>query len=119
SRVPSASPTAHRAPRAAVPRAAARPHGVARRVPATGAYGVQLGAFRSGTHAAMRHWEVLVAHDARLLRGLHPRVSALRTKAGRLYRLQVRGLTDTRAALICRHLRARAEPCIVLRPHGH
>ena len=93
-------------------------HRVVRHERTAGAYGVQLGAFRSGAAAALRHWRVLVARDVHLLRGLHPRVSPLRTKAGRLYRLQVRGLSRARAALICRRLRAQAQSCIVVRPHG-
>ncbi len=93
-------------------------HRVVRHERTAGAYGVQLGAFRSGASAALRHWRALVARDGHLLRGLHPRVSPLRTKAGRLYRLQVRGLSRARAALICRRLRAQAQSCIVVRPHG-
>ena len=95
------------------------PHRVAATPPrarSAGDYGVQLGAFRSGSHAALRHWQALVVRNRSLLRGLHPRVSPLRTKTGRLYRLQARGLTRAHAALICRRLRAHAQPCIVLRP---
>ncbi|HUY84177.1 MAG TPA: hypothetical protein VMU86_06355 [Steroidobacteraceae bacterium] len=97
----------------AVPRAAAR------RSPARGGYGVQLGAFRAGKAAALRHWRVLLEHDRATLRGLHPRVSPLRTSSGRWVRLQVRGLTAARAAAICRRLRVRSPPCIVLKPARH
>lgn len=113
-----ASTEPRRVPRTVSHRVATRPHGVARRGRAATDYGVQLGAFRSGEHAALRHWHALVARDSRLLRGLRPRVSRVGTKAGRLYRLQVHGLSAARAALICRRLRAHAQPCIVLRPSG-
>ena len=121
-----AAPVAAAMPRpSSVPRSAhpAVPHRTrspiaARHQRIAGAYGIQLGAFRSGTSAALHHWRVLVARDPSLLRGLHPRVSPLRTRAGRLYRLQVHGLGAAQAALICRRLRVHAQPCIVLRPHG-
>ncbi len=108
------------APAAAHPAAAHRTtaHRAVRHERSGGAYWVQLGAFRSGTAAALRHWRVIAARDRRLLRGLHPRVSPLHTKTGRLYRLQVHGLSAARAALICRRLHAHAQACIVLRPQG-
>lgn len=113
------APSAARSAHHAVPhRAAARPHPTGRRARAAGGYGVQLGAFSSGERAALRHWHGLVARDPGLWHGLHPRTSALRTKTGRLVRLQVRGLSRARAASICRRLHAHAEACIVLRPQG-
>ncbi|NNM61625.1 MAG: hypothetical protein HKM03_05595 [Steroidobacteraceae bacterium] len=41
---------------------------------------------------------------------------AVTTAAGRLYRLQVEGLSAARAAAICRGLKARGQACMVLRP---
>ncbi|HVC01390.1 MAG TPA: hypothetical protein VND80_04205 [Steroidobacteraceae bacterium] len=83
---------------------------------ASGHHGVQLGAFKSGKAAALRHWRVLVTQDRTLLRGLRPRVVAARTAVGRLDRLQVEGLSAARATAICRRLHARSQPCVVLAP---
>jgi len=81
-----------------------------------GGYAIQLGAFKSGASAAYRRWRVLSAHDRAILHGLKPVVRATKTRAGRLYRLQVAGLSAARARSVCRRLKANAQPCVVLAP---
>ncbi len=86
---------------------------------AGGGYGVQLGAFKTGEAAAMKHWRALVARHRAELGGLKPRVSAIKTAAGRLYRLQAGGLSAARARSLCRRLKQQSQPCIVLRMSAH
>jgi cell division protein FtsN len=84
--------------------------------PAAGSYGVQLGAFTSGTKTADRHWARLTKKYPSVLQGLTPKVRSSKTAKGHLYRLQVAGLTRSGADSICRHLKAKGDSCIVLRP---
>ncbi|MDE2349630.1 MAG: SPOR domain-containing protein, partial [Gammaproteobacteria bacterium] len=84
-----------------------------------GGYGVQLGAFKTGEAAAMKHWHVLVARHHAELGGLKPHISATSTAAGRLYRLQAGGLSAARARSLCRTLKRQSQPCIVLRMTAH
>ncbi len=104
---------------APVARASAR-HTHATKVAIAGAYGVQLGAFKSGAAAANRHWKMLAKKYASLLHGLSPSVHATKTGAGHVYRLQVAGLSAARARAVCQRLKAKGQACIVLRPaHKH
>jgi len=93
---------------------APRPH--AKTSALRGGYAIQLGAFKSGAAAAYRRWRVLFAHDRAILHGLKPVVRATKTRAGRLYRLQVAGLSASRARSVCRRLKAHSQPCVVLAP---
>ncbi len=106
--------TARHAPKARVTRATrkAAPGGGS----TGGGYGVQLGAYKSGAAAANKRWRVLRARYGSVLRGLQPHVRATKTSSGRLYRLQVEGLSAARAHAICKRLKANAQPCIVLPP---
>jgi hypothetical protein len=79
-----------------------------------GSYAVQLGAFKSGPAAATRRWERLQKAYPHLLAGLTSRVAPKKAGAGHLYRLQVTGLTETRARTICKSLRAKSQACVVV-----
>jgi cell division protein FtsN len=83
---------------------------------APGAYAVQLGAFKSGAGAADRRWTHLQKEYPELLAGLSSKVVPKKTSTGTLYRLQAVGATEKRAHAICKHLKAKSQPCIVLRP---
>lgn len=81
-----------------------------------GKYAVQLGAFKSGKAAAERRWARLRKENPRLLTGLSSRVVARKTAGGTLYRLQAVGLSEARAERICKSLKARSQPCVIVRP---
>ncbi len=83
---------------------------------ASGQYGVQLGAFKTGEAAANRLWEKLSGKYPRLFGGLSPRVSPREVATGTLYRLQVVNLSDKRANALCKSLKAHSQACEVLRP---
>jgi cell division protein FtsN len=86
---------------------------------ASGAYGVQLGAFKSGAAAAHARWARLQKDYPSVLAGLSSKVSPKRTATGNLYRLQATGLTEKHARAICSSLAAKSQPCVVVAPdHG-
>ena len=108
------APAVAAAPRAS--RAPVHPHTRPRRDETRGGgYGVQLGAFKSGEAAAMKHWHVLAVRYRTDLHGLKPHVTATKTAAGRLYRLQAGGLSAARARTVCAHLKRGRQPCMVIR----
>jgi len=82
----------------------------------TNAYGVQLGAFKSGADAAQRRWERLNKEYPKLLTGLSPTVVPRKTKSGTLYRLRALGLDEQRALAICKSLKVKSQPCVMIRP---
>jgi len=84
--------------------------------PGTGAYGVQLGAFKSGADAANKRWVNLSAKYPKVLGDLSPQVSPRPGAAGTLYRLQVVNLSAKRARAICKSLKSHAQACVVLPP---
>jgi len=81
-----------------------------------GPYGVQLGAFKSGTKAARERWAHLQHEYPNLLAGLSPKVLPKKTAEGSLYRLQADGLTARHAHALCTALRAKSQPCMVVTP---
>ena len=84
--------------------------------PKSGAYGIQLGAFKSSADAANQRWQRLQKSYPKLLAGLAPNVSPRKTAGGTLYRLQVAGLTGKRAHAICKSLQAKSQACVIIRP---
>jgi cell division protein FtsN len=82
---------------------------------AAGDYALQLGAFRSGSAAANKRWEHLQKEYPSLLAGLNSKVVPKKTASGTLYRLQTAGLTEHHARKICKDLKAKSQPCIVIR----
>lgn len=110
-----AKPEVSEPPEAAAPKGGIR-KGAKPAVGGAGAYGLQLGAFKSGKAAAMKHWKVLEKKYPSALHGLKPSVHATKTAAGQVYRLQVAGLTAARAHSICRGLNAKKQSCLVLPP---
>lgn len=86
---------------------------------ASGSYGVQLGAFKSGPAAAGEHWTHLQKEYPSLLAGLSSKVVPKKTDEGHLYRLQAVGLSEKRAREVCKALKAKSQPCVVIPPsHG-
>jgi cell division protein FtsN len=84
-----------------------------------GSYGVQLGAFKSGAPAAHERWSRLQKEYPKLLAGLSSKVSPKQTTSGKLYRLQVVGMTAAHARDLCHALKAKSQACVVLPPaHG-
>jgi cell division protein FtsN len=84
-----------------------------------GSYGVQLGAFKSGAPAAHERWSRLQKQYPKLLAGLSSKVSPKTTSNGKLYRLQVLGMTQEHARDLCHALKAKSQACVVLPPaHG-
>jgi cell division septation protein DedD len=81
-----------------------------------GSYGIQLGAFKSGADAANQRWAKLEKEYPKLLSGLSPKVSPKKGASGKLYRLQVASLSETRANSICKTLKAHSQACVLLRP---
>jgi hypothetical protein len=84
--------------------------------PSSGHYAVQLGAFKSGTAAANKRWERLQKEYPKLLAGLSSKVIAKKTPSGTLYRLQAVGVTELHARHICKDLKARSQPCVIVPP---
>jgi cell division protein FtsN len=102
---------------------AAAPTAAPKRAPAKtavagagGTYGVQLGAFSSGSKAADKRWAVLARKYPALLGTLTPKVRKTGTAKGQLYRLQVTGLERASALSICKQLKAKGDHCVVLKP---
>jgi len=85
---------------------------------ASGSYAVQLGAFKSGSSAATHRFAELQKKYPAALSGLAPKISPAQGSAGTLYRLQVVHLSESRAASICKTLKAHSTPCVLLHP-GH
>jgi hypothetical protein len=83
---------------------------------AGGSYGVQLGAYTSGTKTADKHWAALAKKYPSILHDLTPKVRKTKTAKGNLYRLQVTGLSRANAASICKGLKAKGPSCVVLQP---
>jgi cell division protein FtsN len=81
-----------------------------------GSYGIQLGAFKSGSDAANKRWARLDQQYPQLLSGLSPKVSPKKGATGTLYRLQVAGLTEKRAHAICKTLKAQRQACVLIHP---
>ncbi len=81
-----------------------------------GAYGVQLGAFKSGADAAKQRWAALEKQYPKVLSGLSPKVSPKREASGTLYRLQVANLSEQRANSICKALKAGSQACVLIHP---
>jgi cell division protein FtsN len=84
--------------------------------PATGPYGVQLGAFKSGADAANRRWTHLQKEYPKLLAGLSSKVVPKQTASGTVYRLQAFGATEKHARNICKSLKAKSQACMVVQP---
>jgi cell division protein FtsN len=118
---PSAQPPAA-PPKTAAPKIASSP--AAAKAPAgssapgatkpQGSYGVQLGAFKSGSDAANKRWAKLEKEYPKVLSGLSPKVSPKKGASGTLYRLQVVGLTEKRANAICKALKAHTQACVLI-----
>jgi SPOR domain len=98
----SMAPTPHQLPAPAVKQA-------------EGSYAVQLGAFRSGSAAANKQWERLQKEYPKLLAGLTPKVVPRKTASGTLYRLQAVGASESHARKICKDLKAKSQPCVIVR----
>jgi cell division protein FtsN len=97
------------------PSSAASPTGSA--VPVSkGDFAVQLGAFKSGTEAADKRWAHLQREYPKLLAGLSFKVVTKNNASGTLYRLQAVGLSEAHAREICKILKAKSQPCVVVRP---
>jgi cell division protein FtsN len=79
-----------------------------------GSYGIQLGAFKSGSDAANKRWAKLDKEYPQLLSGLSPKVSPKKGASGMLYRLQVAGLTEKRAHAICKTLKTHSQACVLI-----
>jgi cell division protein FtsN len=82
----------------------------------SGAYGVQLGAFKSGSAAANARWIQLQKMYPSALAGLTPKVSPGKGSSGILYRLQVANLSESRATSICQTLKTHSQACVLLHP---
>ena len=111
------APVVKPAPSAAMQPAPSPPAAVSAKA-ATGSYGVQLGAFKSGSAAAKEHFAELQKQYPSALSGLSPKVSSAKANSGTLYRLQVVNLSEARATAICGTLKAHSQACVLLRP-GH
>jgi cell division protein FtsN len=98
---------------------ASSPPSAAKPAAQTGSYGVQLGAFKSGADAAHRRWAHLNKEYPKILSGLTPTVSPLKSSSGTLYRLQAMGLTEKHASSICKSLKSKSQGCILLHPTHH
>jgi cell division protein FtsN len=118
---------AMQAPKPAVPKAAApkspalksaaqstHAAGESHAAKSQGAYGIQLGAFKSGADAANKRWSKLEKEYPKLLSGLSPKVSPKKGASGTLYRLQVVSLSEKRANAICKDLKAHSQACVVI-----
>ena len=113
--VPAETPSAPPPKPAAAMKPAAAPKSSAP-AKSEGHYAVQLGAFKSGADAAHHHWAKLDQEYPKLLTGLSPTVSPKKGASGTLYRLQVAGLSETRANSICKTLKAHSQACALIHP---
>jgi cell division protein FtsN len=113
---PPAPPPAAKSGTAPTPPAPTHAHHAAPNVKeAAGDYALQLGAFRSGSAAANKRWGRLQKEYPDLLAGLNSKVVPKKTASGTLYRLQTAGLTESHARKICKDLKAKSQPCIIVR----
>jgi len=101
---------------AAAPKAPAASSARAAPAKSSGAYGIQLGAFKSGADVANKRWAKLEKEYPKLLSGLSPKVAPKKAASGTLYRLQVASLSETRANSICKTLKAHSEACVLMHP---
>ena len=85
---------------------------------ATGAYGIQLGAFKS-SDTADRRWARLQKKYPPVLAGLTHKVVQTKSSKGTVYRLQAFGVTEKHARSICSQLKAKSQACIVVKPPRH
>ena len=115
---PAATEPAAAKPAAATPATKAKVHAEKSQAAHRSAdrYGVQLGAFTSGSAAAHKRWSQLSKKYPTILAGLTPRVPAHKTASGHVYRLEVRGLTKLKAREICKSLKTKSQPCVILHP---
>ena len=113
--LPPAAPKPGSAMKAAAPKPAT-PQPAASNSKSQGAYGVQLGAFKSGADAANQRWAALEKQYPKVLIGLSPKVSPKRGTSGTLYRLQVASLSEQRANSICKALKAGSQACVLIHP---
>jgi len=97
----------------APPAPAPKPHAAA---DASGAYGVQLGAFKTGADAANEYWAKLEKEYPKLLSDLKPKVAPQKGSSGTLYRLQAVNLSEKRAESLCQALKSHSQGCFVLHP---
>jgi cell division septation protein DedD len=102
--------------KAAAPKGSAASSAHAAPPKSSGAYGIQLGAFKSGADVANKRWAKLEKEYPKLLSGLSPKVSPKKGASGTLYRLQVASLSETRANSICKTLKAHSEACVLMHP---
>jgi cell division protein FtsN len=114
-----APPAGSAAPSTSAPAQPAATAGAARAPAPTanGAYGIQLGAFKSGSDAADRRWARLQKQYPTLLAGLTHKVIQTKSSKGTVYRLQAFGVGEKHANNICRKLKAKSQACIVISPH--
>jgi cell division protein FtsN len=113
-------PAAQPATRAAPPAMAAKPPTMkASSKSGSALYGIQLGAFKSSADAANQRWAHLDKEYPKLLTGLSPTVAPKKSASGRLYRLQVTGLTEKHARAICKTLKAKSQGCVLIHPVRH
>lgn len=110
----SSPPASASAPAPPAPKATRR--GSAAPASGEGRYAIQLGAFKSGTTAANKRWARLKKEYPKLLAGLSPKVVPKKSAGGTLYRLQAVGVTERHARNICKSLRSKSQPCVVVRP---
>ena len=101
-----------------VPTKPAAPSPMPRTAASPGSYGVQLGAFKSGSSAANERWALLQKKYPGALAGLAPKVAPGKSSTGTLYRLQVANLSEKRATAICATLKTHSDACVLLHP-GH
>jgi cell division protein FtsN len=114
-----AAPAPASKPAAAAPKTAAAPATAAAKhaaINTAGAYGVQLGAYKSGADAANRRWAKLQKDYPKVLSDLKPKVAPLKGSTGTLYRLQVVNLSEKQAGSICESLKSHSQGCFVLHP---
>jgi cell division protein FtsN len=83
-----------------------------------GAYGIQLGAFKTSAEAANKRWARLQKAYPAILAGLTPTIAPKQSATGTVYRLQAMNLSKKDARAICKQLTAKSQPCIVL-PAAH
>jgi cell division protein FtsN len=109
---PAQAPATAPAAPASLPAKAAKPAAT------SGPDGIQLGAFKSSADAANRRWAHLTKEYPKLLAGLSPTVAPKKSASATLYRLQVVGLTENHARVICKSLKAKSQACVVIH-HVH
>ena len=83
--------------------------------PASGGYGVQLGAF-SSAERANEEWKKLQADAAGLLDGLSPRVVVGDAQGKTIYRLQAEVRDEVQARAVCGGLKVAKKPCVPVLP---